>query len=1185
MELKCVEIVGFKSFADKLTLTFHGGITAIVGPNGSGKSNVADAIRWVLGEQSAKSLRGARMEDVIFAGTERRRPVNFAQVTLTLGNQDRSLSYDADEVAISRKMYRSGESEYLINGVKCRLRDVQELLMDTGIGKDGYSIIGQGRIDQLLSNKPQDRRMIFEEAAGIVKFKVRREEANKQLLEEQANLQRVSDILEEASSRLEPLEKQAAEARKHRNLTEELKQLEVQAFLRQYEQQSNQYRSLEEKTEQLLAQLEEAKERRQQVKEAAEICQKEAEEAAQNLAKAMQELNDLRVLRESQDGERKLYMQNMEQLRKEQRDVKEHLEDTKGRLARRQDTYEKEQKQLAELRQKKETQKEQQALLLETQKQLAKEHDESRQEKERAEASLETLRQDVEQLKETSARQEVLQEQEQGQQGDMQQKLEKLTAEHEAQYQQLEAAQKELEAARGEFEQCNREIADKTDEISRVRAKLREAETRLEEVEKEIHQVESRIRWLKELEKEYEGYSGSVKWIMQQKQQDPQHGVGILGTVADLIQVPPHLATALEIALGGAVQNIVTDHLQTAQYWIEALRARKAGRATFQPLDRVQGREIRRDEKLLAMQGVLGYAPELIGYDPRYSVIISRLLGNVVIAQDFESAAAVARSYGQYLRVVTLKGDIFNIGGSITGGSTGGKNASILNRKGELSEQEARLDAARKTGQRAMQEVAGLSEERQQKTREMEALSQRREALSQKTAQCQSIYDQNELRTQMLRTQLEEAKRDTQMIGQSIEKNERFLEEVRLELEQKQQAYQEEADRMKAIQEREEEDRKKEEEMRSQILRVRIELSTSEQLIASMMNSGEREAADMRQDEEQIERYEERLKEAEREMGRLESEALRSEAELGQVGNQIQAFGEKIEELTQVRDDKEEQRRESIVASEEVVQWVTDLEKEQYRLDTQASRVKKELAELQDRIWEKYELTYNAALRLELPKLENVNAANRRMSELREELRGLGAVNLHAVEEYQTLKERCDFLTSQLEDVKKAEESLRDIIRQLTEQMGKQFQEGFGKISEQFNQVFRKMFGGGKGMLRLEEEDHPLESGIEIVAQPPGKTLKSMTALSGGERALTAIAILFAIQQLKPAPFCILDEIEAALDDANVKRYADFLKTLCDTTQFIVITHRKGTMEAATVMYGITMEEKGVSKCISVKFE
>ena len=336
-----------------------------------------------------------------------------------------------------------------------------------------------------------------------------------------------------------------------------------------------------------------------------------------------------------------------------------------------------------------------------------------------------------------------------------------------------------------------------------------------------------------------------------------------------------------------------------------------------------------------------------------------------------------------------------------------------------------------------MQEVAGLSEERQQKTREMEALSQRREALSQKTAQCQSIYDQNELRTQMLSTQLEEAKRDTQMIGQSIEKNERFLEEVRLELEQKQQAYQEEADRMKAIQEREEEDRKKEEEMRSQILRVRIELSTSEQLIASMMNSGEREAADMRQDEEQIERYEERLKEAEREMGRLESEALRSEAELGQVGNQIQAFGEKIEELTQVRDDKEEQRRESIVASEEVVQWVTDLEKEQYRLDTQASRVKKELAELQDRIWEKYELTYNAALRLELPKLENVNAANRRMSELREELRGLGAVNLHAVEEYQTLKERCDFLTSQLEDVKKAEESLRDIIRQLTEQLNR----------------------------------------------------------------------------------------------------------------------------------------------------
>lgn len=1185
MELKCVEIVGFKSFADKLTLTFHGGITAIVGPNGSGKSNVSDAIRWVLGEQSAKSLRGSRMEDVIFAGTERRRPVNFAQVTLTLDNRDRSLSYDSDEVAISRKMYRSGESEYLLNGVRCRLRDVQELLMDTGIGKDGYSIIGQGRIDQLLSNKPQDRRMLFEEAAGIVKFKTRREEANKQLLEEQANLQRVSDILEEASSRLEPLEKQAAEARKHRNLTEELKQLEVQSFLRQYEQQNGQYHVLEEKTEQLAAQLQEARERRQHVKEAAEACQKEAEEASRNLEKALQELNDLRVLRESQDGERKLHIQNMEQLGREQRDVKERLEDTKARLERRRQTYEKEQEQLVLLRQKKEAQTDQQALLLETQNRLAEEHKESRQKKEQAEEAIESLRQEIDRLKESSARKEALQEQEQGQQGDIRQRFENLTKEYEEQYRQLEQAQKEVEASREEFERCSQSIVAKTDEISGIRAKLREAEEHKQEAEKEIHQIQSRIRWLNDLEKEYEGYSGSVKWIMQQKQANPQNHEGILGTVADLIQVPHHLATAMEIALGGAVQNIVTDSLRTAQYWIEALRERKAGRATFQPLDRVQARDVRREERLLGMPGVLGYAPELIGYDGKYRAIISRLLGNVVIAQDFQSAAAVAAAYGQYLRVVTLKGDIFNIGGSITGGSTGGKNASILNRKGELSQLEERLEEARQTGRRYMEETVALGETRRQKTAEMEDLSSRREELSQNTAKLQSLYDQSEMRTQMLRTQLEEAGRDRQMIGQALEESKKFLETVRGELQEKQRAYQEESERLKELQEKEEEDRQKEEEMRSQMLRVRIELSTSEQLIASMENSGEREKADMLQDEEQIRAYKERLEAAESEIKRLESETMRSEAELSQVGSRIQNFGERIEELTQVRDDKEEQRRESIVASEEAVQWVTDLEKEQYRLDTQASRVKKDLAELQDRIWEKYELTYNAALRLELPKLENVSAATRRMSELREELKGLGAVNLHAVEEYQTLKERCTFLSSQLEDVKKAEESLREIIRQLTEQMERQFREGFGKISEQFNLVFRQMFGGGKGMLRLEEEDHPLESGIEIIAQPPGKTLKSMTALSGGERALTAIAILFAIQQLKPAPFCILDEIEAALDDANVKRYADFLKTLCDTTQFIVITHRKGTMEAATVMYGITMEEKGVSKCISVKFE
>ncbi len=1185
MELKSVEIVGFKSFADRLTLTFHGGITAIVGPNGSGKSNVSDAIRWVLGEQSAKSLRGSRMEDVIFAGTERRRPVNYAQVTLVLGNQDRSLNYDYDEVAISRKMYRSGESEYLINGVRCRLKDVQELLMDTGIGKDGYSIIGQGRIDQLLSNKPQDRRMIFEEAAGIVKFKVRREEANKQLIEERTNLQTVSGILDEASLGWSLWRSRHERRKIYLERAEELKGLEVQTFLRQYDQLMGQHTVAQQKLEDLRVQLEEARTLQAEGKKAIEAAQKEAEEAEAEASAAVRALNDLRVRRESQDGDRRVYQEKTEQLRKDKKNAQIQLEEAEIRLNRRTQTYAKEQEQLRQLQSTLVQQQEQQSRLAVENQKVQEDYRICKETLDAEQKKREELRQTLDSLRDSSARQEVRQEQEQGQQGDIEQRLQSLQEALSSRGEDAKEKQELLQKTQAEYDAYSQKVLELTDQISAIREKQKQAVEAQQEAQQKVRQAQSRIQWLQELEHEYEGYAGSVKAIMQRTQMNPEQYRGVLGTVADVIQVPARLSTAIEIALGGAVQNIITDTQQTAKELIEYLRGKKAGRATFLPLDQVHGREVRREEQMLNMPGVIGYANELIGYDIRYQKIFSRLLGNVVVAENFDYASAVANRYGQYLRVVTLKGDIFNIGGAITGGSTGGKTATILNRKGELDTLHKELAAAQEEGRQCEKAAAELAAQRQSQAEQMNTFAQKREEASAVLTKKQSDYDQAELLLQMAQNQLEEAQKEKALLVKNLQENQSSMDKLRQELGDTQRAFEECSARVEAQSQAEEAGRRQKEEMRTQMMQNRIELSTSEQLIASMQRSAESEKIDIEQDQQSVQQYTEQIEEAEEKLVRLIEETKRFEAELGEVGKAIQEYAQKIDILNQKKAEKEAQHRKTIAAAQESIQTVSSLEKEEYRLDTQAGRAKKDLAELQDRIWEKYELTYNAALRMELPPVESHAAVQRRIAELREEIKALGSVNIHAIEEYETLRERCDFLRSQLEDVRNAEASLQDIINQLTEQMEKQFREGFGKISEQFNQVFRQMFGGGKGMLRLEEDGNPLESGIEIIAQPPGKTLKNMAALSGGERALTAIAILFAIQQLKPAPFCILDEIEAALDDANVNRYAEFLKTLCGTTQFIVITHRKGTMEAASTMYGITMEEKGVSKCISVKFE
>ena len=1185
MELKKVELTGFKSFPEKICVEFDRGITAIVGPNGSGKSNISDAIRWVLGEQSARTLRGSKMEDVIFAGTERRKPVNFAQVTLVLDNSDRKMAIDYDEVAISRKVFRSGESEYTINGGRCRLRDVQELLMDTGIGKDGYSIIGQGQIDQLLSSKPQDRRMIFEEAAGIVKYKSRKETAEKQLAEEENNLSRVQDILEELTSRIEPLTAQAEAARQYLTLKEELKTYEVTAFLGQYQQYRDQFAKVEGHLENLLEQLAGAKTRQEEIRLRTEAYKKEAGEARQ----AYKELNDLHhsleISLQSKEGE-KGRLQEQQSARERERDrLTEDLDEAKKKLHVQWETIRAEEEKIKE----KEAQyKAQEEKRQEAAQALEKWHgcqQERRQSWTEAAEKAEACKQETAERRARTERFQAMLEYDRSQKETLLEKEKELETQQtlrEEEVRRAETLRKEL------AEDCRKkdeEFRQLMDRIQTLRQEIREKQQQQEKTVTALRETQSRLKWLKDLEREYEGFSSSVKSVMQMKKADPHRFAKVRGTLSDLITVPEELAVAMEIALGPAVQNIVTEDQDCARQVIDILRREQKGRATFLPMDRVSGRgEIRDRQKILALPGIRGFAHELIGYDRQYKEIISRQLGNVLVAEDFDSAAEAARQYGNTLRVVTLKGDIFNIGGSITGGSTM-KAGNILGRKGEIDSLTRALAQRQRENEQAQKETEALTARRQEMNQRLEELGAAQDEAkarlrSAETREEQARFllkqtaEQRESSRDLHRT-LEETNRE------HLESLEQYAEEVRQQEEREAAAVQEAAEKQAAH----EEAVREEAAARSRELELRITCSGLTQEIEYMRRNTEKEREEADSLTARAEDCLEGIQACSDQQEQLRCRLEELAAEQEELERRIREKGEETREMEEQQNQKSRLWDESMQAAEEVLRQIGDLEKEQVRLENQKARAQKDLTDLQDRIWEDYELTYTAALTMERKDLGSPAAMKRRIGELREQIRSLGSVNVDAITELTALQERCAFLSEQRDDITRSEESLREIIGQLQTQMEKQFAEGFQKIAQLFEETFCKLFGGGRALLQLTEGEDALEAGVEIIAQPPGKKLQNMMLLSGGERTLTAISLLFAIQQLNPAPFCILDEIEAALDDVNVSRFASYLQELCGKTQFIVITHRKGTMEAAHTMYGVTMEEKGISKCISVKFE
>lgn len=1183
MYLKKLEVQGFKSFADKLKFEFNEGITAVVGPNGSGKSNVADAVRWVLGEQSAKTLRGSKMEDVIFAGTQNRKPLGFAQVSLTIDNSTHVLPIEFEEVTVTRRVYRSGESEYFINRTPCRLRDIHELFMDTGIGKEGYSIIGQGQIDKILSTKPEDRRQLFEEAVGIVKYKNRKQEAEKKLEEEKQNLLRVDDILREIEKQLSPLQKQAEVAKQYLSQQEQLKTIEANIFLQEAF-------SISEQNQKLLASLktvEEQIEKMESIQQSIKKEEKQKNEQIENIEKLLQNC------RENIKKVQSMMEENVLQ-EKIQEQKKEHLSQEMIRLS-------KEEKEISSKIILKNDEKHHQQiqhqglqLQLESKKQILEKH-----EKKLIEmiTTMSSNAEQVEQLKIDMI--EVL-----NQRSEIKSKMERLETVSEHIHQRYDYIKKGQKALLSQLHHKYTQEKNIKNQLNELRKRRKELESlkeilenekysqnqKLQEYQKkgailqeEFHKLQSRYKLLMEMTQDYEGFYRSVKSILSLKKEKPDQWSGIHGVIADLMTVPKGYEIAYEVALGSSIQNIVTKTEKEAQSAIRYLKENKLGRATFLPLNAIKSKKMGIEkDKILQHNGVLGIASELISYDSIYDSIMTYLLGRIIIVKDLKQGITLSKKLGYRYRIVTLEGDLLNPGGSLTGGSISSKNTNIFSRTRQLNDSKEELNRLEIQLKENTSHIIQLNKELQQQEEKIqESIAQYQQKSMEEvefSSQIQNIQNQLEslleeqesykIEEGQLKEQLQEALNmlNTQ---QKLElENEKKLRKIEKTI-QKQESYLQV-------------DRSAKEELSKTINQLQIDISILNENQKNTMSNIERLQKEIKQLEEEKEQC---IQERENKQFEFKQKELFLKELLIIRGKiQIQVKNKEIEEKQLENQKKEiEKQREQLQQNvEEQMEQQAALQKELFRLEHHISKLEMEKTTLYDRMWNDYELTYTSAQKYKKD-IGNLSFLKEEAQKLKQLIKSLGPVNIHAIEEFGTLQERYEFLTKQKQDIIDAEKGLYQIIDNLTKAMEEQFIKEFKKISFHFHQVFQELFGGGTADVELIDPENVLESGIQIIAQPPGKKLQNMMLLSGGERALTAIALLFSILKIKPSPFCILDEIEAALDDANVYRYAQYLKKFTNDTQFIVITHRKGTMEAADTLYGITMQEQGISTLVSVK--
>ena len=1177
MYLKSIEVHGFKSFANKIVFDFHKGITGIVGPNGSGKSNVADAVRWVLGEQSVKQLRGSSMQDVIFAGTENRKPLSYAYVAITLDNSDHQLAIDYEEVTVARRLYRSGESEYLINGSPCRLKEVSELFYDTGIGKEGYSIIGQGQIDRILSGKPEERRELFDEAAGIVKFKKRKATAQKKLENERDNLVRVNDILAELERQVGPLERQSEKAKTYLKKKSELKEYDVNMFLLESEQIRSQQKDVEDKFQIADAQLKESNADYEKIRT-------EYEQLGQSMAQMDEKINSIRenisntsVMKEKLESQIQILTEQIHTAEMTDEHLQSRLDAIDQEKAQRSEqsaTYIAEKEQLDEqLLEVQNRQNEAQEKLTAVQQEIAR----CNQGIENGQKELYELLNNKAGIQSKQQRFDTMLEQINIRKAELGKRLLDRKTQEADLNTVLSDYQKELEEVSLEIIDLKKKEEELTGKEKEWRDKLRENGRKLEENQTAFHKQQSRLESLKNIAERYDGYGNSIRKVMEQKASNP----GLLGVVSDLIQVEKKYETAIETALGGNIQNIVTEDESTAKKMIGFLKQNRLGRATFLPLTSVSAKGNPKNETLLDEEGVLGIANRLVKCDKKYDEVAAYLLGRVLVVDTIDHAIALAKKNHYSLHIVTLEGEYLSPGGSMTGGAF--KNSSnLLARKREIEELEQKVDSIRK-------ELSELKNRREDIRTAIELnadeLDQVKEELQQKYL-VQNTAKMNVDRAKQQRNESEAVftglMGENQQIEQQIEEIDNNKKQILDEIEYSKKREQEINEEANAFQKILEEQAKLENEASQKLSNIQLETANIKQKVEFAQVNIDRINGE-------VEKFDAERADLLENAAQSKEDAKKKQQDIEEIKKTIAASGEshgKLEEELRESVAKKEQMsadyRGFFQKQEEISKRCNDLDKEIFRLNNQREKLK-EAGEYQTNyLWEEYELTPHAALELQNDIYDDLTALKKMVAEVKDEIRKLGDVNVNAIEEYKEVSERYQFLKGQHDDLVEAEQTLVGIIEDLDSGMRKQFSEKFAEIQKEFDASFKHLFGGGHGTLELVEDEDILECGIRIIAQPPGKKLQNMMQLSGGEKALTAIALLFAIQALKPSPFCLLDEIEAALDDSNVTRFASYLNKLTKNTQFIVITHRRGTMAAADRLYGITMQEKGVSTLVSV---
>lgn len=1181
MYLKRIETIGFKSFADKTVVEFEQGVTAVVGPNGSGKSNISDAIRWVLGEQSAKSLRGGKMEDIIFAGTSTRKPLNFAEVTLVLDNSCQSLPIDYEEVSITRRVYRTGDSEYLINKQKVRLKDVVDLIMDTGIGHDSLSIISQDKVKSMVEARVEDRRVIIEEAAGVLKYKMRKKEATRKLESTSSNLSRVQDIIFELEDQVEPLRKQSEQAEKYMVLKKECSESEISVLAYDIKNLNDQIeRSKKERKEvefehlSINAKIANDERRRDSLKQNQQAQERQLEQLQADLVETSEWIQKLQGQRDVLKERYKNASSNKEELAEQQTQLEQQLETSQ-----------------VELKAAEETMKQTNHSLETKQVELETVSQEYQHLEENLKVQLDTTREayfeDVNRL--ASVKNQYIAINQQIKRTET--TLERINEDEEKALLDRDALIQEQETFKAQYGKFETSLKEKRDLYQQL---YKEHQQRLKQAEMETnrhrhltHQLDkmnNRLQWLEDAQKDFSGFNEGVKKILKAREQEQVSGIE--GAVAELVTVPKELELAMDVVLGPVMQQIVTTNDDSAKKAIDFLKKHHAGRATFLPLNVIKSRLLPMDvrNRIQGNQDVVGVASQLVGYDQRYRQIVENILGNIIVTKDLNVAKNLAKQLNYRYRIVTLEGDVINAGGAMTGGAVKRQGSSLLRQKNEIEDCQRQIQQLTEELEQSKQLQEEWTQTVKQSEKELQKVQLAGERLKEKMAEVNQQKlafeyreKSQEEREQLLRIERREHESE---LKQLVDRNNKLADD-RLVLEER-------IEIAKQTIETLEKQLEQQEELKSQLLQqmteLKVEVAKLETALHNECATYERLKGETEQARTRLKELLDKIAESEQALLGNDDEVVQLEESLAQkkearesIVEQIQNQRVTLTKVSQELETLEREVRESHKVSHKMSESLN-------QLDVSIGKVDVEMDIMIKKLEEEYQMTFDHANE-NYPLKGSIDEIKSRIRSIKGQIAALGEINVGAIQEYQRVKERYDFLTTQRDDLIEAKATLEETINEMDQEMTVKFKETFDQVREQYTEIFKKLFGGGSADLVLTDPHDLLHTGVEIIAQPPGTKLKTSNLLSGGQKALTSIALLFAILKVRTVPFCVLDEVEAALDEANVARYANYLKAFSNETQFIVITHRKGTMEKADVLYGVTMQERGVTKLVSVRMD